>query len=125
LMGRFASQLEFAGVVSIERSAKFEQLFDTRGRIVGEDIDDRFVVDAGAGALGIERVQSRRIVLAHRGCNAALRPIGRRTFSKARFAQHRNAARCELERGHQSGNTGTDDQGVGAPDRDYVNPADG
>ncbi len=54
----------------------------------------------GAGALRVDRVQARRIVLADRRGDPALRPIGRRAFAKPRFAQDGYFRRVELERGN-------------------------
>ena len=92
LMRGFASERELAGVGAIECRSELQQIFDARGRVARKDLDDLRVADSGAGALGVDRVQSRRIVFADRGGDAALRPIGRGAFTQARFAEHRHLA---------------------------------
>ena len=114
LMRRFTPEREFAGVVAIERGAEFEQFFDPRGRIARENFDDRFVADAGAGPLRVDRVKRGRIVLADRCRNAALRPIGRRAFSQSRLAEHGHRHRREFQRGHEPGDACAHNQGAAA-----------
>ena len=120
LVRGFASEREFAALGAIERCAEFEQFFDARRCVVREDLDDLFVADARAGALRVDRVQARRIVLSHGRGNAALRPIGRGADAQARLAEHGNVQRGEFERGDQAGDAGADDERVAAVDLQCV-----
>ncbi len=112
LMRRLASQRELAGIGAIERGAKLQQILDARRRVARENLDDLGIADAGAGALRIDRVQARRIVLPDRGRDPALGPIGRGAFSQTRLAEHGYARGRELERRDQAGDSGSDDQNV-------------
>ncbi len=114
LVRGFASQRQLAVGVAIERGPEFQQFFDPRGRVLGEDGDDFLVADAGAGALRVDRMQSRRVVFTHGGGDAALGPVGRGAFAQTRLAQDGDLHRHELEGGHQPGNPGADDEGVAA-----------
>ena len=112
LVRGLAAERELAGFGAIERGAELEKFFDARGRVARENLDDLPVADAGAGALRIDRVQARGIVLADRRGDAALRPIGRRAFAEPRLAEHGYFRRLELERGDQAGDSGADDERV-------------
>ena len=114
LMRGLASQRELAGVGAVERRAELEQLLDARRCVARENLDDLRVADAGAGALRVDCVQARRIVLADRGGDAALRPIRRRAFAQPRLAEHGDACGLKLERRDQAGDAGADDQRVAA-----------
>ncbi len=59
LMRRLTPQCEFALVGPVECRAELEQLFHARGCVLGEDLDDLRIADAGAGALRVDRVQTR------------------------------------------------------------------
>ena len=116
LVRRLTPEREFAFVGAIEAGAQFEQLFDARRRVAREDLDDCRIADSGARALRIYRMQARRVVLADRRRDAALRPAGRSAFTQRRLAENRHAGAAEFERGHQAGDAGADDDDVAAAD---------
>ncbi len=59
LVRGFATESKFARIRSIEGCSEFEQFFDACGGVARENVDDLFVVDAGARAIGIECVKGR------------------------------------------------------------------
>jgi hypothetical protein len=114
LMRSLAPQRELSGVGAIERRSELEKFFDPRGRILREDLDDLRIANAGAGALRIDGMQTRRIVRAHRRGNPALRPIGRRAFAQPSLAQDRYLGGLKFERRNQSGDAGANHERIAA-----------
>ena len=88
LVRGLASERELAALGAIEGRAELEELFDARRRVLRENLDDIFVADARTGALRVDRVQARRVVLADGRGNSALRPIGRGAVAQPRLAEH-------------------------------------
>ena len=75
-VGRFAAERRLAAGVAIEARAPGEQLADVRGPCSTSTLHRRLVAQTVAGADRVARVQRRRVVVADRGRDAALRVSG-------------------------------------------------
>ena len=103
---------------AIEAHAEPREPLDRGRGGAREKVDDRSAAEAVARRERVCGVQGRAVVRAHRGGQAALRPEGRALGAERPLRQHDDRPGRELERRHQAGDAGADDDDAAAQRQD-------
>lgn len=106
---RFEAERKPAVRIAVEPHAEpFERRDGRRGRR-GKAGGNAGIAKPIGGGKRVRRVRFRRVVLAQRRSDSALRPGRRSTFGKRLLRDQHDRSRRKIERRHQSGEPAADD----------------